>query len=243
MHNLLRNIRKLRQVSVAEEGTSSSSKSMESLNVNNRESAARFDMNGINNISEQLLTGTAIADVLDDVATLRLEIFREYPYLYLGWREDELVYVRTYVEAPDACAILAYDGNAVVGAATGMPLIHEDAQMRDAFAGETFPLNEVYYVGELLFRPGYRNCGLGRKLLARLENHVRSLGSYRRLTCATVERPDDHPLRPRDYIPITRFLARTGFVRLSGVTGHFMWRETDGVERDHCMQFWIKDLI
>jgi len=62
------------------------------------------------------------------------------------------------------------------------------------------------------------------------------------LTCATVERPADHPLRPRDYIPITRFLARTGFVRLSGVTTSFMWLETDGVKRDHPMQFWIKNL-
>jgi len=200
-------------------------------------------MNGIKEISEQLLTGTAIAGVLDDLATLRLEIFPEYPYLYQGRREDELKYLGTYAEAPDACVILAYDGNTIVGAATGMPLIHEDAQMLDAFAGTAFPLNEAYYVGELLFRPAYRNCGLGRKLLDRLESHVRSLGRYRRLTCATVERPDDHPLRPRDYIPITRFLARTGFVRLSGVTTSFMWREIDGVKRDHPMQFWNKALI
>ena len=200
-------------------------------------------MNDIETITEQLLTGTAIADVLDDVATLRLEIFQEFPYLYRGRREDELKYLGTYAEAPDACVILAYDGRAIIGATTGMPLIHEDAQMLDAFAGATFPLNEIYYVGELLFRPAYRNCGLGQKLLAQLESHIRSLGSYRKLTCATVERPDDHPLRPRDYTPITRFLARTGFVRLPRVTTHFMWCETDGVKRDHPMQFWIKDLI
>lgn len=193
-------------------------------------------------ITRELLSGTAIADVLEDVAALRLEIFREYPYLYLGRREDELNYLETYVEAPDACFILAYDGSTVIGAATGMPLTHEDAQMRDAFAGTTLPLNEVYYVGELLFRPGYRDCGLGRRLLAQLEHHIRSLGSYRRFTCATVERPVDHPLRPRNHIPITRFLARTGFVRLTGVTTHFIWRETDGAKRDHPMQFWIKAL-
>ncbi|MDD2736832.1 MAG: GNAT family N-acetyltransferase [Desulfuromonadaceae bacterium] len=199
-------------------------------------------MNGSMEICEQLLAGTAIADILDDVATLRLEIFQEYPYLYQGLREDELTYLVTYAEAPDACVILAYDGHAVVGAVAGMPLIHEDAQMRDAFAGTTFPLNEVYYVGELLFRPDYRNCGLGQKLLDQLESHIKSLGRYRHLTCATVERPDDHPLRPHDYTPITRFLARTGFVRLSGVTTHFFWRETDSVKRDHLMQFWIREL-
>ncbi len=200
-------------------------------------------MNDIKEIREQLLTGTAIADVLDDLATLRLDIFPEYPYLYQGLREDELKYLVTYAEAPDACAILANDGLTVIGAATGMPLVHEDAQMLDAFAGTTFPLNEIYYVGELLFRPAYRNCGLGQKLLDRLEHYIQSLGSYRKLTCATVVRPEDHSLRPCDYIPITRFLARAGFARLSGVTTSFMWLETDGVKRDHLMQFWIKDLI
>jgi GNAT superfamily N-acetyltransferase len=194
-------------------------------------------------ITVQLLTGTAIADLLDDLATLRLEIFREYPYLYRGRRDDELAYLKTYGEAPDACVIPAYHGGAVVGAATGMPLIHEDPQLPEAFSCSSFPLNRLYYVGELLFRPEYRNRGLGRRLLARLEDHVSSLGSYRWLTCATVERPDGHPLCPPDHIPITRFLGRTGFVRLPGVTTNFVWRETDGVKRDHPMQFWIKNLM
>lgn len=193
-------------------------------------------------ITEQLLSGTAIADALDDLATLRLAIFPEYPYLYQGTREDELTYLATYAEAPDACAILAYDGLTVIGAATGMPLVHEGAQMLDVFAGTTFPLDGVYYIGELLFRPAYRNCGLGQKLLARLEHYIQSLACYSKLTCSTVERPEDHPLRPHGYIPITRFLARTGFARLSGVTTSFIWRETDGVKRDHPMQFWIKNL-
>lgn len=199
-------------------------------------------MNDIKDITEQLLTGAAIADAVDDLATLRLDIFQEYPYLYRGRREDELAYLGSYAEAADARVILVLDGLTVIGAATGMPLIHEDAQMMEAFSGTAFPLGEVYYVGELLFRPAYRNCGLGRKLLDRMESLIRSIGSYRHLTCATVERPDDHPLRPHDHIPITRFLARTGFARLPGVTTTFAWHELDGVKRDHPMQFWSKEL-
>lgn len=194
-------------------------------------------------ITEKLLTGAAITDALDDLATLRLDIFPEYPYLYQGQRGDELNYLVSYAETPGACVIIASEGVMVIGAATGMPLVHEDAQMLDAFAETTLPLSETYYVGELLLRPAFRNCGLGQKLLARLESHIRSLDCYRTLTCATVVRPDDHPLRPSNYIPITRFLARTGFSRLTGVATHFRWREIDGVKRDHAMQFWIKELI
>jgi GNAT superfamily N-acetyltransferase len=199
-------------------------------------------MEEVGGVTAQLLTGTAIAAGLNDMATLRLEIFREYPYLYEGHRDDELDYLGTYVKAPDACVILAHEGATVIGAVTGMPLTHEDQQMRAAFAGTTFPLDEIYYIGEMLFRPAYRNCGLGRKLLGQMERQIRSLGHYRTLACATVERPDDHPLRPADYLPITRFLAHTGFVRLPGVSTHFTWRETDGIKRDHPMQFWIKAL-
>lgn len=203
----------------------------------------RLGMNDAKSVTEQLLTGNGIADVLDDLATLRLEIFREYPYLYEGRREDELKYLGSYAAAPDACVILARDGSNVIGAATGMPLIHEDAQMIDAFAGAALPLEKIYYIGELLFRPAYRNGGLGQKLLGQIESHICTLGRYSRLTCATVERPDDHPLRPSGYIPITSFLDRTGFVRLTGVTAHFTWRETDGVKRDHPMQFWLKEPV
>ncbi len=194
-------------------------------------------------ITGRWLSGPAIAEVLEVLATLRLDIFLEYPYLYQGRREDERAYLRSYAEKPDAGVLLAYEDEAVIGAATGMPLIHEDAQLQDAFADTALPLDTLYYVGELLFLPAYRNGGLGQQLLAQMENRIRAFGRYRALTCATIERPDDHPLRPRDDIPITRFLARTGFVRLPGVVTHFAWRETDGVTRDHVMQFWIKDLF
>ena len=193
-------------------------------------------------ITEHLLTGKAITGHLEALASLRLDIFQEYPYLYRGRREDELAYLAGYAEKPGACVILAEAGGAVIGAATGMPLRHEDAALRTPFAKTPYPLDDLYYIGELLFRRGYRNRGLGQRLLARMENHVRSLGGFSKITCATVKRPDDHPLRPDDDIPISRFLARTGFVRLAGITTHFTWPETDGVKRDHSMQFWLKDL-
>lgn len=199
-------------------------------------------MPDVTTIDVRLLTGAAIAEVLDELATLRLTIFEEYPYLYRGRREDELAYLRGYAAAPEACALLTRAGDAVIGALTGMPLLQEDAPLRDAFAGSTFNLEDIYYVGELLFFPAWRNAGLGQSLLAQLASHLRRRGRYRTLTCATVERPEDHPRRPTDYLPIDRFLARAGFTRLPGITATFTWRETDRVKRAHVMQFWGKEL-
>jgi len=193
-------------------------------------------------VTTRLLTGKAVADHLDALASLRLDIFQEYPYLYRGRREDELAYLASYAEKPGGCVILSEDDGTVIGAATGMPLIQEDAALRAPFAATSFPLDAIYYVGELLFRSAYRSCGLGQRLLSQMEEHILSLGAFRKIVCATVERPDDHPMRPHDFIPITRFLARTGFVRLDGMTTHFTWFEIDGVSRDHTMQLWMKDL-
>lgn len=194
-------------------------------------------------ITRHLLTGKVISSHLDELASLRLDIFREYPYLYLGKREDELAYLTSYAEKPGACIILVKKQEIVIGAATGMPLQCEGEALCAPFSATSHQLDTIYYIGELLFRPAYRNLGLGQRLLNQMENHIRSLGNFRQVTCATVERPADHPLRPADDIPISRFLARTGFTKLPGVVAHFNWLEVDGVKRDHDMQFWMKDLL
>ena len=138
--------------------------------------------------------------------------------------------------------IIVKDRAAVIGAATGMPLRHETAELIEPFNGTSYPVAEVYYVGELLCYPEYRNRGLGMSLVRRVEEQVRALGTYRYLTCATVARPDDHPQQPASHIPIDRFLARNGFRPLPGIATEFTWLETDGVRRSHPMNFWIREL-
>jgi GNAT superfamily N-acetyltransferase len=196
---------------------------------------------GIDTITFRRLSGAVIAGHLDDLATLRLEIFAEYPYLYSGQRDAELTYLASYAEQAEGCAILVEEHGRVIGAATGMPLRHEGAALRDPVANTSWPVDQLYYIGELLFRPAYRARGLGQLLLSEFESQVRLLG-YRKIVCVTVERSADHPQRPADAIPIDRFLARTGFVRLDGVTTSLPWLEVDGVRSDHSMQFWLKDI-
>lgn len=203
--------------------------------------AAIIVMNDIESITTRRLIGPAIAGQLDALAALRLDIFAEYPYLYCGERDAELTYLASYAEKPSGCVILAEVNGTVIGAATGMPLRHEDAALREPMAATPWPVDDLYYVGELLFRPAYRAHGLGQRLLSEFEAYIRTL-DFSKIVCVTVERPADHPLRPADAIPIGRFLARTGFSRLDGVTTHFSWLEVDGVKRDHTMQFWLKDL-
>ena len=197
-------------------------------------------MNSIETITIRCLTGPAIAEQLEVLASLRLDIFAEYPYLYSGQRDAEMSYLASYAEQSGGCVFLAEENGSVVGAATGMPLRHEGAALSDPVAS-SWPIGQLYYIGELLFRPAYRSRGHGRRLLTDLEAFVRALG-YSKIVCVTVQRPAGHPQCPKDAIPVERFLARTGFACLHGVTTCFRWLEVDGVRRDHIMQFWLKSL-
>jgi|ERR1039457_993181 hypothetical protein len=118
-----------------------------------------------------------------------------------------------------------------------MPFIHEAAQLQAAISRSQYSIEKLYYVGELhLADIPEQRSGIAA---------VRSTGTSHTFsvqipaTC-TVERPDDHLLKLEGYVPITRFLARTGFDLMPGVTTSFSWRETDSVRRDHPMQFWVK---
>ena len=74
--------------------------------------------------------GTLISDWLADVARLRIRVFRDYPYLYDGSEAYETGYLRTYASCDAAMAVLACEGEAIVGASTGIPIAHETAAFR-----------------------------------------------------------------------------------------------------------------
>lgn len=195
------------------------------------------------NISERLLQGPQIQEYLEQIAQLRLTIFKEYPYLYDGRLKDELDYLRHYADQGEATAIIASCGNQLAGAVTAIPLQCESEELTSPFTATQYLAERIIYIGELLFYPDYRNKGLGSRLLSRIEQHYRDQKIYEYLTSVTVKRPEDHPCRPDGYVPIERFLLRNQFAKIPGLTTHFTWKEIDGIRRDHEMQFWIKALV
>jgi GNAT superfamily N-acetyltransferase len=194
-------------------------------------------------VSEHLLQGALIQEYLEQIAQLRLSIFKEYPYLYDGRLKDELVYLQHYANHADATAIIASCGNQLAGAVTAIPLKYETEDLITPFTATQYPVESIIYIGELLIYPEYRNKGLGTRLLSGIEQHFLSQKNYQYLTSATVERPEVHPHRPGGYVPIERFLLKNQFAKTPGTVTHFIWKEIDGISRDHEMKFWIKELV
>ena len=76
----------------------------------------------------ETLDGPALAAAIDDVARLRIAVFRDWPYLYDGSLDYERRYLRPYLDSPGAVVVGAFDGETLVGAATGTPMADHAAE-------------------------------------------------------------------------------------------------------------------
>ncbi|MCE0504152.1 GNAT family N-acetyltransferase [Roseivivax sp. GX 12232] len=190
----------------------------------------------------EVLTGEALDAALDDVARLRISVFRDWPYLYDGSADYERAYLETYRQSRDAVLIGAFDGARLVGAATGTPMEDHAEDFAAPFARTGLPLTDIFYCAESVLLPEYRGLRIGHLFFDMREDHARSLGRSYACFCA-VRRPDDHPLRPADHRPLGPFWKKRGYAPLPGVEASFRWKDVDMPEETaHVLQFWIREL-
>ncbi|MFW2543041.1 GNAT family N-acetyltransferase [Primorskyibacter sp. 2E107] len=190
----------------------------------------------------EVLTGAALDAALDDVARLRITVFRAFPYLYDGSIEYERTYLQTYRNSDTAVLVGAFDGAQLVGAATGTPMLDHAQDFAAPFAASDFALEDIFYCAESVLLPDYRGQGIGHRFFDLREAHARRLGARYSTFCGVI-RPSDHPLRPARYAPLDPFWRKRGYAPLDGVQAVFRWRDIDQAEEtDHLLQFWIKPL-
>ena len=155
-------------------------------------------------IDVRVLTGAALDAALDDVARMRITVFREWPYLYDGDLEYEREYLNAYRHSSDAVLVGAFDGTELIGVATGTPMFDHADEFASAFQGLNWDLSQVFYCAESVLLTTYRGSGIGHRFFDLRETHARALGCSKVAFCA-VQRPVDHPLRPTDYRPLDAF--------------------------------------
>lgn len=189
------------------------------------------------------LTGDDVLPVLDDVARLRIEVFKAYPYLYDGDLTYETEYLETYVKSEGAVVILAVaPDETVVGASTAAPLSDHQEQLAEAFAANGIDPDEVFYCAESVLLPKWRGHGIGHAFFDEREAVAREDG-YAIVSFCGVERPDDHPLKPVDYRPLDNFWKKRGYRRIEGIEAPMSWRDVgDEHETEKPMQFWMRRL-
>lgn len=188
------------------------------------------------------VVGAAIEPYLDDLAALRIQVFREYPYLYLGTLEYEARYLRSYASSERSVVVIARAGSNVVGAATAMPATEHDEDVAETLQTAGIDPDHVYYFGESVLRAEYRGRGIGHAFFDQREARARELGFELAAFCA-VERTGDHPRKPRDYVPHDAFWTKRGYSQHPEIRAEFAWRDLDEAsESRKPMVFWSKRL-
>lgn len=188
------------------------------------------------------LTRSEAETAFDDLARLRIEVFRDFPYLYEGDLDYERQYLSTFMKSPGAVVIGALDGPRLVGAATASPLTDHHEEFGKPFAERGLDTSEYFYFGESVLQKGYRGQGIGVRFFEERERAALDQGFSKCVFCAVI-RPADHPLRPAGYQPLDAFWGKRGYQKIEGLTCEFSWKDIG--ERDDTskrMQFWTRTL-
>ena len=156
------------------------------------------------------LTGEEMQTRLDDLARLRIAVFRAWPYLYKGTMAHEREYLPRYAAARTGTLVVAMDDGRIVGASTALGLDEEGDTVREPFEKAGMDLSSIFYFGESVLLPEYRGQGVGVRFFAEREAAAREHGYAHAAFCGVV-RPDDHPARPADYEPLDSFWGKRGY--------------------------------
>ncbi len=189
----------------------------------------------------ETLCGEKVEAFLDQLAQLRIEVFREYPYLYDGDYDYEKAYLKGYAAEPECLVVVMKDRGRLVGATTGMPMMAADKVFQEPFVASGIALDQVFYFGESVILPDHRGCGAGHAFFDMREQHARQLG-YRYTTFCAVRRSEVHPLRPDDYRSLDGFWTGRGYRKRDDLQSHLAWREVgDEAESLNTLTFWLRD--
>ncbi|MDX1455705.1 MAG: GNAT family N-acetyltransferase [Gammaproteobacteria bacterium] len=186
--------------------------------------------------------GADILPYLDDLARLRITVFRDFPYLYDGDLDYERNYLATYARSPRSLFVLAMDDGNIVGASTGLPLSDAEADFQRPFREAGIDINDVFYFGESVLLPDYRGHGIGHRFFDEREKFAKDQGFSITAFCA-VERPADHTARPQDYRPLDEFWQSRGYQRQDDLVTTYRWKDIgDEAESEKNMLFWLRGL-
>lgn len=188
------------------------------------------------------LAPSDVAEHLDDLARLRITVFAQWPYLYDGDAAYERSYLTAYLESPGAFIAGAFDGDIMVGACTASPLNDHHSEFAKPLIDAGFDTSRMFYFGESVLQPEYRGQGIGHRFFDLREREAKRQAFDVAIFSAVI-RPDDHPMKPADYVPLDAFWTRRGYRKLDSITTSFGWKDFgDDAETDKPMAYWMKSL-
>jgi hypothetical protein len=184
-----------------------------------------------------------INDIIEELGRLRIEIFREFPYLYDGNLDYEKEYLKTYSKASSSMILVVFDQNQIIGASSCLKLIEETPEVILPFIKANFDLNSIVYFGESLLKSSYRGQGIGKVFFEEREKHALTFQEITTACFCAVKREHDHPLKPHEYIPLDNFWNQRNYSKQASLISEFEWKDTNENQPSiKIMEYWTKQL-
>ncbi len=194
-------------------------------------------------IEFRLLSGGALRPFIDDLARLRITVFRDYPYLYDGGPEYEAGYLDSHVRSAWSLCVLVIDEGRVVGASTGQPLVDEAEALQQPLLAQGWNPERIFYFGESVVLPEYRSTAFDLRFFEERERFARGLGRFDWAAFCALRRPPEHAARPAGYRSPDAFWLQRGFTPQPSLRIEYHWRDIGGQrETAKSMMFWLKEL-
>ncbi len=182
-----------------------------------------------NALHQNVFVGAQITPYISQIIDLFLAVFKEPPYSYEGTYEEYLPFINIYAESPHGIACLLFDGNKLVGAATGAPLAQMPEKFRTPFEGR---LDQIYYLGEVVLLPEYRKKSFGMQLYRTFETAIPA--SFPTLCFCKIDDGSS---------ALNQSLSSHGFTQHPDLFFDGVWRNVDDKkESSHKLIYWSKKL-
>ncbi len=186
--------------------------------------------------------GKEISAVVEDLAELRIHIFKYFPYLYEGNKVFEHEYLNKYVESDCSFLFTIWDNEKLVGATTCIALKDEAPEVIEPFEMAILDVSSIIYFGESILLNKYRNLGYGKLFMQKRVEFAQSFSWCKAVYFCSVERAENHPLKPKGYKSLHKFWSTQGFypTELSTI---FEWKDIgEKIETEKKMNFWMKPI-
>lgn len=193
-------------------------------------------------VSLRVFNGEEARKYWRQIASLRIEMFKEFPYLYEGAFEYEKEYLETYFKSKNSRILLAFDKEEVIGFSNNIPVFEELEEIQRAFQEQQINPEKYLYIGEVMIKPLYRGQGLLRKFLEYHENFAAKY-AYDHLVFMTVKRPAHHPYKPENYRSLEPIWEHFGYHQHPDLDIRIRWKQIDSSQdEDNHLAVWCKSV-
>ncbi|HEU5280399.1 MAG TPA: GNAT family N-acetyltransferase [Gammaproteobacteria bacterium] len=177
---------------------------------------------------------------IEQIANLRITVFKDYPYCYDGDMAYESEYLQTYTNCEESTIVIALSNQCVIGASTAIPLEFEVDAFKKPFEKEN--IKKIFYLGESVLLREFRGKNIYRHFFHEREKAALHHGCNRTTFCA-VERPASNTLRPLNYYPLDAIWNHFKYEKNNGRYTYFYWKDIhETVETAKRMVYWEKTL-